>query len=62
MKKWLYLAVVVGLLNSLYGCATLSQAGYPGEASNKGKKVTASLSHFNVLFLIPPDNFETFLH
>ena len=40
----------------LSGCAFNTQIGYPDSASNKGKRVTASLVHFNIFFLVPADD------
>lgn len=42
----------------LVGCASIHQSGFPDTTSNKGKKVTASLSHFNILYLVPPENLD----
>lgn len=50
------LAVAAALCFS--GCATINQIGFPTSTSNKGKLVTASLTHFNPFFLIPPSGLE----
>ncbi len=43
---------------ALAGCAFVKQVGYPDSTSNKGKKVEASITHFNIFFLVPPANTE----
>ena len=48
----------VTLISLVIGCATVHQMKYPDSSSNKGKKVTASLTHFNILFLVPPENLD----
>jgi hypothetical protein len=42
----------------LSGCAIVNNYQTPGEASKKGKKVTASISHFNILYLVPASNLD----
>ncbi|MEO6097122.1 MAG: hypothetical protein ABIW76_16160 [Fibrobacteria bacterium] len=58
MKKLAGLFMITAVSAWLSGCATLSQSGFPDSTSNKGKRVTASLSHFNIFFLVPPDHLE----
>ncbi len=58
MKNLSGLFVVAAVSAWLSGCATIHQSGYPNSTSNKGKKVTASLSHFNIFFLVPPDHLD----
>jgi hypothetical protein len=41
----------------LFGCAS-HQFKAPDSASKKGKKVTASLTHFSPLYLFPPTNLD----
>ena len=57
MKSFSRLAALA-LAVVLSGCATNRQIGYPDSTSNKGKKVTASLTHFNIFLLVPPDNLD----
>jgi hypothetical protein len=58
MKKLAGLFAIAAVSAWLSGCATLSQAGYPDSTSNKGKKVTASISHFNIFYLVPPSHLD----
>jgi hypothetical protein len=55
MKSFSRLAALA-LAVVLSGCAFNTQIGYPDSTSNKGKKVSASLTHFNIFFLVPADN------
>jgi PBP1b-binding outer membrane lipoprotein LpoB len=57
MKSFSRLAALA-LAVVLSGCAVVHQMGYPDSTSNKGKKVTASLNHFNIFLLVPPDNLD----
>lgn len=52
--KGLSLAAVL----CISGCATINQIGFPTSTSNKGKLVTASLTHFSPFFLLPPSGLE----
>jgi|GEM_PF-2721329 len=56
----IYRSLVSGLAAAFFlsGCATVKQIGFPDTTSNKGKKVTASVSHLNILFLVPPSNID----
>jgi hypothetical protein len=58
MKTLSSLFAAAAICAWLSGCASISQSGYPDSTSNKGKKVTASLTHFSLLYLLPPDNLD----
>lgn len=58
MKKFANLFVVAAVCAWFSGCATISQAGFPDSTSNKGRKVTASVTHFNIFYLVPPSNLD----
>lgn len=58
MKKLSGLLFAVTVSAWFTGCASIHQAGYPDSTSNKGKRVNASIAHFNIFFLVPPDKLE----
>jgi hypothetical protein len=58
MKTLSSLFLAAALSIWLSGCASVSQAGFPDSSSNKGKKVTASVTHFSPLYLMPPGNLD----
>src|SRR5262245_37621417 len=58
MKKAFALSIAFFAVNWLAGCASLKGIDFPDSSSNKGKKVTASVAHFNILLLVPPSNVD----
>lgn len=58
MKKLASLFVVAAVCAWFSGCASIHQAGYPDSTSNKGKRVNASIAHFNIFLLAPPEKLE----
>jgi hypothetical protein len=58
MKKLSSLFAIAAVSALLSGCASLHNSGYPDSTSNKGKRVSASLNHFNIFLLVPPENME----
>jgi hypothetical protein len=56
LKKFLGLGLGCAMI--LSGCGTTHFVKFPDSSTNKGKRVTASLSHGNILGLTPPKDLD----
>ena len=61
MTKIKMLGAGLGLSALIVGCGS-TRAQFPDSSQNKGKRVSASLSHFNILFLAPPSGLDQLTH
>ena len=60
MKQKLFILAAVCVM--LTGCGSLVSLSYPGQYEGQGKRVTASMTHFNFLMLMPASGTEVLLN